>query len=563
MSTPLFVNEFGSQQAGFDGEVKRRDESRLQKRKALQELADQAASQGKQLDTEAWFQMAQDTIGADALYGDAPSSAILEGIRSNSNLKAQQVAQQRKFEEAQRGFQTEDQLRSRVGEMARSGSSETDIYENVRDLYGDDFAKKFKPRLGTFMSQATIADERDGMQLGSVYQSTEEAEQRIQQQPGMSEPMQRGIRNAAKLNEQRNDASIAQVGNTLAANGGFADDASTRQWVLRQLPPAMQGSPRAQEYVQRVMDSAKGGSGIVSRQQSNSIDQSYKGAFAQNAPGIAGNYATFAVNEQAALEKRVSEAQRNVQQYAADKVNKAIAPFGDISKIKDKEKQGLAADATEFLRTYDLPEDMQTAIVSAAARGDANALAVAKQAAVKVGVPMAEMLDATKKTELFKAGRISGSPEQMFNQVAFVSQPADDRLMAARGQALLQLYTRDPRDSAGLMRREADNVVQMVVNATLGTRETLLQSGVFGADAQHISQMEKAAIMRQLKPLADASKIPPEALLANVMAKLPPPQAINPRRSPLDIYGNAVEGGFRAIGQQPPGAPANQWWRQR
>lgn len=566
MSTPLFVNEFGSMQAGFDGEEKRREESRLQKRKALQELADQAASQGKQLDPETWFQMAQDTIGAGALYGDAPSSAILEGVRANANAKAQQVAQKQKYDAALQQDDLDNRLRTKIGEMARSDSTETDIYEHVRDTYGDELAKRYKPRISAYMTQASVADEDTGMRLGGALQSSEEAENYIKQRPGLSRSVQQGIRNQARMNEDRNDAAVSQVANKLASNGGFADDAATRDWVLSELPPALRWSPNANEFVNRAMTAARGGSGVVQRQQDNAVTQAFRGAYAQSAPQAAATFTNFAVQERQQLEKNIAEATRKVQEFAADKVNRAIAPFGDISKIKDKGKQAIYADATDFLRQYDLPEEMRNEIVSAAASGDTNKLAALKQSALKVGVPMSEIFDATKKVEMFKAGQLSGSVPQMFGQVAFVSQAADDRIMAARGQNILQLFQRDPRDSAGLRQAQVKDAVDAVVRDMNDTRSTLLTSGVFSANAADIAQMEREAVRRKLQPLAAASRIPAEQLdqlVSAVLQRLPPPSDINGRPSLPGMFNNAVQGGFNAINQQPPGAPANQWWRQR
>lgn len=529
---------------GWESEDKKRDESRLQKMKALTELANQAASEGRELSVDEWFNIANNTIGASGLlHGDAPTSSMLESIRANANQKAQEVARQRDFNAKQDAFKLDDQVRSRVEEMARSGASPEEIASQLHTSYGSDIASKYTGRIQSFASNAQFKDQDMGMRLGATLQSTDEAERYLQSDGQyLTDGAKRGVREAAKSNQMRNDALVSQIATQIASRGGFADDQATRTLAQQMLPAHMQ----TPEYVDKVMGAARGVAGVTQRDARFATTNTYNNAWAQSSPQFPQNEAMFQERDQQAIDQRIQQADRNTA-AAIDAQNKAKqAP---LAKALGSKNAALAARATEisgFLENNIVPLREQQDLYAALNSGDESKVKAAVDAAQRVSVSAGAYNRAQRDLALAAAGRISGPPEVMYDRVANVSRNEDDRIMMARGAAIRQLSA-DP-NRRQIAQAQLDDAIRAVVSSAQMTRNTLGESGVFGASGAQIAQMEQASIRRALAPLAQSSGIDLEQLVARTLSMMQPPQDIAPRSMPRDTYRAGYGSGLASAG---------------
>ncbi|MBQ1763754.1 MAG: hypothetical protein IIZ92_12730, partial [Aquincola sp.] len=170
----------GLQKLGFDREEDRVSATRLQKSRQMQELADRAAAEGRELSIDEWFNMAQSAMEPGSVLSSSnPTGSILESMRTTSNERARQVAEDRKFRDMQNTHLLEDQVEKRVEQLSRSGKSEAEIQAELSSLYPEKIASRFTGRISSIAQRADVADQDMGMRLGGVLNNTKEAEDYI------------------------------------------------------------------------------------------------------------------------------------------------------------------------------------------------------------------------------------------------------------------------------------------------------------------------------------------------------------------------------------------------
>lgn len=553
-SLPMFVNVAGSAQAGADAEEKRRYDTRLQKRKDLQELSDRLAAEGRVLSPDEWFNIAQETLGPTAvLYGDAPTAAILDSVRASGNLKAEQVQRDRQFQAATRATQLDRDLRDEVMERARAGETQEDIYTSLYER-DPETAKRYRGRIPAFISAANSAEERDGFIVGQQFNSIDDAKEYIKQSPYLSDSKQKGIIAQAQINQDKADSDLSALAVRVGASGGMNDSADTRELIRGSLPPWMQRSPRVGEYVDRVVKMASGAANVKTGADRYNVGNTAQMTYAQRWPDVLQTKARFDEIAQERLDRGIEDATKTAAaqfKFRSDQLTGTLASIASKSKDKALQSRVLAAEA--FLKENDVVNADE--IIAAASEG-ADKFDAAMAKARRVAVPLASIQAAERAQMEAAAGKgFTGNVQTDYANVASIG--TDPAILTSIGQSLA---ADRQAGNMQLAQKTGEMVVNGIYAGTLKTRSTLAsagRAGQFGATSEQMAQLEQRSIEQQLTPFAKASGLPLDFLVREVLAKLPPPTAIEKRPGAGDRFAASIMEGTQQGGQMfPSGAPS-------
>jgi hypothetical protein len=535
---------------GFDDEEQKRNQSRAEKRKQLQELADRAAAEGRELNSDEWFRMAQAELGpASILNSSAPTADLIEQVRLSSNERARQVSQQRNFEKMQQSLKMEDELEKRVESMSRSGRGEGEIVANITELYGPDYAKRFAPRISAIAQRAALADTDQGMRLGGTLSTVKEAEEYVQKYgAAMTPAMKEGVMRTAKAREDASQQKLAEVGVAIGGPGFDANDPSLDARIKGFL--AATPHLNTPENVAKIKEMATSNARDALRTGTWKVQQAGQTAWAQAAPNVPIQEAEVATRQDEIARKNAAAAQEQAKLQIASRAKSALGGLPDPSKIKDKALQGQYVQVENFLSSYDVdPEDARRIVAAVNGKGD---VAGAIESARKNAVPLARISAAINEVEQAKAGiGFSGDAWTDYGRVAMIGAAPD--IMAERGN---RIRTLQARGNTALANQQLSDAVSKTAQAVEMTRSVLIQSGRFGATPEQVAQLELAALTKHLEPLAAASGLALQQLVTLARSQMSPPSAISARPSILEGYRKAVGAGQGQAGlMSPSGVP--------
>ena len=231
-----------------------------------------------------------------------------------------------------------------------------------------------------------------------------------------------------------------------------------------------------------------------------------------------------------------ASATTETQQAILKQREAATAAFKGLAGTKDKTLLSMASQSAAFLDSYVVPPAQRDAIFAAVEAKDPNALAAAMKSAELMSVNAEAMRNARVAEARIAAGKLEGTPEQMYQTASTISEQEDRRVMAKRGEAIREALRR-PATAMDARRMIADTA-RIVAGSVHGTADLLAQSGVFQANQEQMAGFANQAIERMLAPLAATSGVPIEELRDEVYAQLNqrPAQAVERRPTASDNY---------------------------
>lgn len=545
----MFVNPATTLRRGFEEQDEASYSSRLRKRRDMQAILDQAASEGRTLGYDEMMDLMRDQIGAaGVLTGDMPTSATAEAMRANANLKAEQVQRDQQFQRATRENALDAEVRSRAAEAASSGKSETDIYEMIRDTWGDDLAKRYKQRIPAFISSANLEGQKNGAFLAQNIYSEDEVEDEIKRQPHLSEFEKNGMRATARANADKADAIVGQISAWLGSSGGFRDDQATRDAVRSKLPAFMQRSPKVNEYVERAMRGAAGDHAVVRGGVAQGLADTSATTYAQKWPEIQAVVARQRQFDAEDLRQKIATAADNARAALQARAVQQTAGLSQMAKSKGKDEQARAAAALSFLSEYDVQDP--SAIVAAAGQGDRE-FAEARARAMRTAVPLATIQQASVDQARAAAG--DGFTGDVGADYAHVARIGSDPTILANIGATVALDRRNGNEA--LAKQTYEKFLNGIVAGARMTRDTLAgaaRAGQFGASAEQLAQMEREMIRQKVSIFANSAGLEPDQLVDAVLQALGPPTAIVRQPGIGERFNSSINEGLGQNGQVAP-----------
>lgn len=507
---------FAALRSGMLEEQKRVEETRLRRMKSLQELADQAAANGQQLSFDSLFELA----GANGinLFGDAPTSQMVETLRLAQNAKAQEVERKRAYDEALRQDDLINRVRAKAADLYRSGVTDPmKLHDEVVGVFGpaaSEVTKKIVPAIG---QEVETKDFAEGIKLGSAFQTVEEAEHFITS-GGINGRQADGIRRAASANQQRLFSDLMNradaAGREMDPNDAMAFESAVRGY----LTPEERKLPGVEAYFRERMATA------AKRRQSGdriAIQAKQGEAMAGYTPQFVG----LGMQLDAQAEEKGKEAARAAYTQSLGtfaSAQKALAQERD-AEIKARKKLTPEQEAYfSAAAQLELSPEQATELRQLAFSGDKEAFNTKLRFHMATARPAEEAALAKAQLAHFAAGGDIpyGTPaSQAYEKVSTFDQAYDDKVLASRGQTYRELKQRGRADDA---KKTLDETIAAAARDIIAVRNTLSSSGKVSIAPEELEALERQRIQRLAGTLAASTGEPADAIAQAIYAKRPP-----------------------------------------
>lgn len=194
---------------------------RLRNRKALMEVADGFAAQGKEMSMEDWATASKDILGPAAfLSTTTPSRDAIGVMMKEQSAKAAQTAELRRRDQFNADIKESQDMASFAAEMYLQGDDDISVYTKGVERFGKDRFDKIKDKLGNLKMKAGFDGLRTGMEVGRTMM-TDDAERYLQENQFLPKATQDGIRKSAQANQAQAEAAIMQLADQIGASGGY------------------------------------------------------------------------------------------------------------------------------------------------------------------------------------------------------------------------------------------------------------------------------------------------------------------------------------------------------
>jgi hypothetical protein len=511
-----FLPTFAWQQKGFDDEQERGRKLRSENRKALLEISDLAAKEGRTVGVDEWFSIVNDQIGMDGtLYNYAPANTVLESMRNNANQRAQVVQQQQRFDQFKRETDMDQMIDKTVSDMTRQGKSEAEITAQIAQM-DPKVAERYAPRIPSIRQKAELADMTEGVKLAEQFGSVAGVEEFSAKFPTLTPSVREAMfSHAKKLDEKRADEDHNELQKIVTGLSGYAysDDATMRQFIEKRLPRRMQADPA--KHVQAAMDMWRGVAEGTARVE-------------ENQTRLAEQKAVIGITDEALkttqaltlLQQKQDEARRDAMStdpatVVKNRIDQIRGYFGSKTPKDAKVAAGHKA-AQDFLSSFETVDD--SAILLAADQG-LEAVDKAIEKARKTAVPVADRAKRAQRDAAIRGGvGFVGDSEKDYDYIMKLGeQNGFSALQSAGGEIKrrLEAYKGDIGKVMGSQSGGEPGEVGLWPMARAmaaefqRTRDMLAQSGKFTADSEKFNNMENAALWRHTQVFTKAAGLDP------------------------------------------------------
>jgi hypothetical protein len=533
------------------GEENRVQESRAQKRKAMQEIADRASAEGRELSIDEWYRIAEEQIGTSGiLFGDAPTSSVMESMRQSSNAKAEETTRQRTYDKSIKDDELTNRMRGKAEELYRSDPT-ADI-DKVREVL-----EKQYPGNSTKMTSAIWGgigqgvDQKDflnGITEGKASFRTDEQAKDYINSAGIKGRRADGIMSATRSNFQDDERYIIDAASKV---GGMIDPTNTVELekAAKFLLPSHMQTP---ENIMRLQKAATGFGQFRKQNDRLTEDHGERTAWGSFAPQAANNSGAFDIKEAEKIQAASTAASNGALQEHQLSVQGHMKDMAGVLDPKSKAPpaaKALAGKMIELVNQFDIAPRDAVNLRNAVMSGDEEAYDRIAKYAQATSRPVRDIVSAKSQAARMAAGDLRGDPESMFASVASIDSTGTARMLNARGLELAKLQKRGDQANA---RMEYLDSVNKMAEAMVKTREVLQSSGKFSGDESTIAPLDRKFIEGMAQHLSQSSGIPMEKIVADVWAKRTPAQTIYAKPGDGNIYRAAVSPGLASNDATPP-----------
>lgn len=487
---------------GDNKERERREKSRAANRKALQELADQAAAQGRQLSIEEWAQMVQSTVGSEGmLYGYAPTAQAIEQIRQTQNMAAEQKKREQQFAEFERKRKEDTSIDQQIEELVRSGKGNEEIVAEIAQNYGDPaIAQRVLPRLNGARSRVNQKDVVTGTQIGGTLMSEDEVDNYLKENSYASETHKAAVKQAS---QRARETELRRIAYDVSPYFQTPEqEALIRQKVRENLPEALRQSANADKYVEQVMTIVKGrraeAQGLDTRNVAVAGATAQQQAIPQDVRVTAELEAKERAETEAAKREAIAlfEKQRNADKEGVTKLfDKIVTDKNTPSKVKEA-----AATARDAMLTYSFPNEQE--IMQFVMEGDVDGVKKAIARGQRLGAVSREsLIEVHQNRALIQRGiGFSENMDENYSRRFGIYDRTQLPALREMGMVLSKLKEQGPGKAADLQ-AAAQAIAAQIADNVKQTRTDLDASGRFSASPEQLAQMEAAAVRRTLATL--------------------------------------------------------------
>lgn len=243
-------------QSGFEEGEEKRLGKRLRNRKALMEIANSAADQGKVLGVDEWASQVNELLGPSAfLSTTAPSQDALNVMLAEQNKRAATVAEKKRREQFASDQQEKSAILADVHDQYLAGKTPAETLQYAQERYGQELLGRLNLNFDQEQQKALFKATTEAKEQGAkLFSTVEEASDFVKQNDWLPQVKKDSLLAGAQLAQTQNESLVMKEALNRGGTMGWIDNEvereSMRNTIRTLLPKA------SKEYEEQLLNKA-------------------------------------------------------------------------------------------------------------------------------------------------------------------------------------------------------------------------------------------------------------------------------------------------------------------